>query len=212
MLLFEETVDRELEVEYKSILSENKYQELLLKVDKFTKKEKTYTQINHYFDTEDLILNKLGITLRLRLKNDKYVLQAKLPTDKEATYSESNEVSLPFLKKDAETILSKKQLFTENLVVAEVIKFVNEKTNQNSLSKDSIFILLGTLETKRTDFSFYNDTISLDHNKYNGKEDWEIEWETSNHKFVEFMNDELLKVEFDNGSGKRKRFIKNLKK
>ena len=58
-----------IELEKKLMLSKSEYDYIL---DCFGKDKPIITQVNYYFDTEDLSMNKEGITCRVRLKNGVY--------------------------------------------------------------------------------------------------------------------------------------------
>lgn len=195
-----EVMERELEIEYKSLVSEEKYHELLKHIAQFAKEKESYTQINYFFDTSDLFLDKQGITLRLRLKKDKWQLTAKLKqTTENNDYSANQELNEIISEEKATHYL------TNGLDVNEPV--IREMLTVAKLDEPLEFNLLGSLTTYRTDYSFYDDTISLDKNEYNDMTDHELEWETNNHQFVSFINEQFLRVNFNNASGKRKRFL-----
>ena len=58
-----------IELEKKLMLSKSEYDYIL---DCFGKDKPIITQVNYYFDTEDLSMNSKGITCRIRLKNGVY--------------------------------------------------------------------------------------------------------------------------------------------
>lgn len=65
-----------MEFEHKSMLSEEDYNKLL----KFFS-HKGKLQTNHYADTAEYSLDKLGITLRVRAKGESTILQMKVPKE-----------------------------------------------------------------------------------------------------------------------------------
>ena len=66
-----------LEIEFKTAINEEMY-EVLIK--KYHLKDKTFIQINHYFDTENKeIINQKNI-LRIRQKGDNYKITKKEPS------------------------------------------------------------------------------------------------------------------------------------
>lgn len=198
-------MEKELEVEYKSLITKEKYLELLSIIPSFAKKEGTYTQVNYFFDTHDGILDKMGVTLRIRKKLGKWQLTAKVKVNQgKAEYSSNQEIN-EFISQEKAHDYLRNGLDSDEKVLREMAKLIG-------LSGNDTFTCLGSLETMRTDFSFYSDTISLDSNTYNGVTDFELEWESENHLFVSFLNKNLLHIEFGNGKGKRKRFLKSLKK
>ena len=63
-----------LEYEKKILLTANEYETI---VSKFCKQLQSKQQINYYFDTDDLDMNREGITCRIRLKNGVYTTTVK---------------------------------------------------------------------------------------------------------------------------------------
>lgn len=198
-------MEKELEVEYKSIVSEDKYLELMGLLAQMAEKKEPYKQVNYFFDTKDFILDRQGITLRLRFKRNAWQLTAKLKTKTEdASYTSNQELNEMITEEKANQYLENGIDLTEP-VVQEMLRLAN-------ITEPLTIELLGHLTTLRTDFSFYEDTISLDRNYYNERIDFELEWESQNHRFVQFINERSLFVRFNNGCGKRKRFLKSLAK
>lgn len=190
---------KEIELEFKSLISEKKYKQLEKYFEKIADKQKLYSQKNYYFDSKDEVLNKLGITLRLREKNDKWEKTLKLPSlNKNNKYKESIEIN-------EEISEEKAKMFIEDGfdLEDETLKNILKPLGNLNLKMEC----LGSLKTERLDFKFYSDTISLDKSMYNDVIDYEIEWETSNIKFAE-KTMEKLKLKLNNGNGKRKRFLK----
>lgn len=58
-----------LEYEKKIVLTEDEYNAIVMLIRKCAPAEK---QTNYYFDTDDLVMHKKGITCRFREKNEKY--------------------------------------------------------------------------------------------------------------------------------------------
>ncbi len=58
---------KNIEIEFKTGLTEEKYRELLAK---FKLENNIFKQVNHYFDTDDYTLNQQKIVLRIRQKSD----------------------------------------------------------------------------------------------------------------------------------------------
>lgn len=63
-----------LEYEKKIMISENEYRDI---IDMIGKKITVSTQSNYYFDTTDNLMNKRGITFRIRSKDGKYIATIK---------------------------------------------------------------------------------------------------------------------------------------
>ena len=66
-----------IELEKKLLLTEDEYSCLL---EHFGKGKSSVKQINYYFDTEDLAMNRQNITCRIRLKDGKYKATMKRHT------------------------------------------------------------------------------------------------------------------------------------
>lgn len=61
------SMTKNIEIEFKTGLTSEKYHELL---KRFKLENNIFKQINHYFDTDDYILNQKKIVLRIRQKSD----------------------------------------------------------------------------------------------------------------------------------------------
>lgn len=140
-----------IENEFKVILNKNQY-DILAKSYKW---DKEISQINHYFDTENLELSAQHITCRVREISGEFFLQLKLPTGVIFSRVELEKKldSLPE-KIDGKTL--------KNL--AENVEFPDVKR-------------LGALCTKRFVKRFDGAEIDLDESRYFGKVDYEIEIE-----------------------------------
>jgi uncharacterized protein YjbK len=191
----------EREIELKSVVNEAKYQEMLTHFSKVAILSKPiYKQINYYFDTEDFVLNKQKIVLRLRVKKGKLEITAKLPNGANGLYNDNQELN-GFLSGKLEDYC--KDGLTKD------IDFIGEFISILEIDINTKFNYLGNLETDRTDFTINNDTISIDKNEYNGLIDYEVEWETTNVEYVanEF---ELLGLKPGNSVSKLQRFLNSL--
>ena len=60
-----------IELEKKLLLTKEEFNSLLLY---FGNEKQCVKQVNYYFDTEDLSMNRQGVTCRIRLKNGTYTL------------------------------------------------------------------------------------------------------------------------------------------
>lgn len=197
-----EKINKTLETEYKSLLTEQEYNRTEENLKFVVGDPKVYTQINHFFDTEDALLDQLGITLRLRHKNDKFILQAKIKQNDDTTIAVINEErEIELTESESELLLSGETSslsWTWQSLIGDHPKILSNHLN---------LLYLGFLKTTRKDFHFYTDTLSLDINEYNGVTDYEFEWETTNHHFVTYLNKSILNLTFANGNSKRKRFL-----
>lgn len=133
-----------IELEKKVLLSRAEYFVLL---SAFPEKEPTNIQINYYFDTSDLSMNKKGITCRIRQKNGKYKT-----TIKKHNFSEPEKS----LEQD----------------LAIHIAFDDTEFTKLGLSLQGSFITKRTILFTSSDIQ-----VVLDYNMYLRKTDYELEIE-----------------------------------
>lgn len=152
-------MSQEIEIEYKVLLSKENF-ELLANEMPFPKE--TVEQINYYFETKTFDLKKHYSALRIRKKNNGYILTLKEPY--------------------GEHILETHDPLTEE----EFYNWINgNSTAKSNVSKqlkklgvaEKELIYFGSLKTERK--SFVNDGIEyvLDKSIYNGITDYELEIE-----------------------------------
>lgn len=195
-------IKHELETEYKSMITKEMFNKLLDYFDKIAISKNPYTQINYYFDTEDFTLINQATTVRIRYKKGNYELQVKIPKELEQDYVQQQEWQQELSVEQAKELI-------ENGVDMNhpLLQPITEKIT----AQRSILRMVGSLETKRHDFEFYTDMISLDESKYFEIVDYELEWETTNYKFVPYVFNQLGMTTF-NKRGKIIRFLEALKK
>ncbi|RJX24330.1 MAG: CYTH domain-containing protein [Acholeplasma sp.] len=63
------TMTKNIEIEFKTCISHEKYEELL---KKFHLENNVFKQVNHYFDTDDYSLNQQNVVLRIRQKSENH--------------------------------------------------------------------------------------------------------------------------------------------
>ena len=149
-----------IEIEGKILVTETEF-ESLLKYFKRTDEDKI-VQINHYIDSQDQQLRKLGFALRIREKINRYVLTLKTP------------LSEGLLEKDQD--ISKE--------VYKSFKYENKFPDGSiknfllmlGLNVDSLSIVT-SLKTERYDIDYNGGLLSLDKNTYNNIVDYEVELE-----------------------------------
>jgi len=169
---------QEVEIEFKNMLTEEEFQRV---ISYFKIKEQDFKkQENFYFDTPDFILAKHSSALRIRFKNDAYELTLKQPH--QDGLLESN---LSLTKEEAEAFIHKQQL-------PEAANEVSEWLSSLKVKPDDLQ-LLGSLITYRCEIEYKNGMLSLDHNFYLGKEDFEVEYEVTDRKKGEIIFSQLLK-------------------
>lgn len=144
---------REVETEYKYLISNEHFQELLSKCDNKYTFLKHKLQVNYYYDTEDNALNRFKTTVRIRQNHNKLKLQIKKHRTENGTIATSDEYS----------------------------SNVNELSFTMRISDmQDIVTLKGSLITEREIYTFgENSIICFDRNMYLGICDYEIEIEIS---------------------------------
>lgn len=198
-------MDKELEIEYKSLVDKERFEELHMFFKGIAKKQEPFIQTNYYFDTKDYLLKRNKITLRIRQTPVLWELTVKYPVKGEKKlFSCKEEYTIHLTEQEGMEYLKEGKIGKRDIITL----LLKDKL---SLDDSVEFYLLGELVTQRTNYLFYNDVISLDKNNYNGKEDYEIEWETENHDFVLYMFNKLGLIP-NSSKGKRNRFLKTLRK
>ena len=177
-------MDQSIEIEYKTLLSEEMYS---LLVNRFAKEDYSFfEQTNVYFDTPQRELAKQKSGLRIRIKKNQAEVTLKTPLNQ----NQPNEVGLlettqQLNCKEAEKLIAEQKIPTTG-AVASYLKDLN-------ISTDKLQIL-GTLKTKRIEIPLRNDTLLvLDESWYNGHHDYELEMEVIDieqgySSFIEFLN------------------------
>lgn len=139
-----------LEIEFKSFITKEKYEELL---QTFQLENNVFVQTNHYFDTSNLDLSDEKIVLRIRQKGTNYKLTSKSHSDQGAfeTHILLNELQANDMLRDG---------FDANMIN---INYTVHKISE--------------LSTHRVSTSYKNGIIFFDKSVYYGKIDYEIEYE-----------------------------------
>ena len=165
-----------IEIEAKVILSRQDYKKVFDTLK--TKITDTHTQTNFYIDSQDRVLKKNDIALRIREYNRTYVLTCK------TTLSEG--------------LLEKNQELSEKVA----LEMINLNRFPSGGIQDFLELLdidvsnlevLASLTTRRNELSIDSSKISLDENTYGNKVDYEIEVEDSAMKLAEDRIEEILK-------------------
>lgn len=167
---------QELEIEYKNLLTEDEYKRLRQAFD--MEQQEPFLQINHYFETSDLQLKANQSALRIREKENTWVLTLKEPHPEGLL--ETNELLDP---KDADTWL--KNGFGPSEEVEVRLKDMGIDVEQ--------LHYLGQLTTNRIEKKVRNGLLVLDKSQYLGVIDYELEFEVQEKRrgYQDFEN--LLK-------------------
>ena len=139
------------ETEYKYLINEERFMELLEKCNKRYSISERKMQANYYYDTDSNVLNKSNTTVRIRQQHNKMKLQVKHHR----------------AVKDSMALSDEHGRDVDKLPLAMRISEVNDTIS-----------LKGVLVTERTIYSFgENSTVCFDVNMYLGVCDYEIEVE-----------------------------------
>lgn len=154
-------MNQEIEIEFKNLIKKDQYQTLLN--DYSSSRTPIFKQVNHYFDTKTFSLKNLKSALRVRYKQNKYVLTLKQPhsTGLLETHQRLTDEEFAFLKEHG-TIKS-----------GDVSKQISQLIGK-SIPKLSY---LGQLTTERSEIPLKEGLLVLDKSYYFDRVDYEIEFE-----------------------------------
>ncbi|WP_099354191.1 CYTH domain-containing protein [Fredinandcohnia onubensis] len=168
-------MSQELEIEFKNILEEDEYRQLLSAFS--ISEDKKVIQENFYFDTPDFSLKGVGAALRIREKNGIYTLTLKQPVERGLL--ETHQV---LSKEEAEQMLN-----GGNIIEGEVVSILK------GLSiKTSDVRFFGSLKTKRAEVEYKNGLLVLDKSYYLNQTDFEVEYEVTDEVSGKVIFSELL--------------------
>ena len=167
-------MSQEIEIEYKTLLTEKEYNTLL---QALPFPNEAIMQTNYYFETRDFALKDYGSALRIRKKNDKYTLTLKEP--------------------HAEGILETHDALTYEQFIAWTnerpipMKHVTKQLQALDINETDLHYY-GSLETARRTFVKDDILYVLDKSSYNNKIDYELEIEAPSQAKGETALQELL--------------------
>ncbi|EKN63401.1 adenylate cyclase [Schinkia azotoformans MEV2011] len=168
---------QEIEIEFKNLLTKNEF-ELLMKEFNVTPKD-FISQENYYFDTVNFSLRDKHSALRIRKKQDKYILTLKQPHEQGLLETHQE--------------LTEAQAFS--LLNSEVTKMVDGTVKEAiatlGITPDELYYL-GALKTDRIEIIDNDNILVLDHSFYLEHEDYELEYEvkdpvTGKEKFLKIL-------------------------
>lgn len=157
-----------LEIEFKCLISKDKYEYLLKEFNINSNDIKEQT--NYYFDTKSLELRSKHIMCRIRQKGNQYKITVK-------TKNESNDN-------------------IENhyfLTMDEGLNMIKNGMDGKYANTSSYLYNVATLKTKRVSFPFKGGKLFLDESSYGNKTDYEIEYEVTDKKQGEEIFNNFLK-------------------
>ncbi|MEI5995158.1 CYTH domain-containing protein [Candidatus Enterococcus mansonii] len=150
-----------LEIEFKTLLSKKEFSHT---VDYFQLNENHFfTQVNHYFDSDDFQLKKRKIGLRVRILPNNAEITLKIP--EKVGLLEIND-ALSF--EEAQTIVQSATFPDHGNVYKKLLTL--------GINKDDLR-LIGSLTTKRAEKKLPQGLLALDESWYNEQHDFELELE-----------------------------------
>lgn len=171
---------KELEIEFKNMLTKKEYSRLLQDFADFH--NGPITQHNHYFDTANFRLKEQHSALRIRNKSGRFECTLKTPAP-----VGHYEITDKLTKEQARRMLE-----LETFEATEV---------SDALQKLDVAIAdlktIGTLTTHRVEFDYLEGLLVIDHSEYNGQEDFELEFEvtdaiTGKKRFMDFLQQQKI--------------------
>jgi uncharacterized protein YjbK len=191
-------LSQNIEIEFKNMLTKAEYERFLTEFNLET--QQIFSQENHYFDTKNFALQKLGTALRIRQKGGIYEMTLKQPA--EVGLLETNQV---LSEEEASTALHFNRLPNgqiQQLLAEKAIPF----------SKIEYF---GSLTTNRIEWEYMNGLLVLDHSIYLNCEDYELEYEVKNYQegqktFLKILSQ--LEIPIRKTDNKIRRFYNQKKK
>ncbi len=163
---------KNIEIEFKTVVSEDKYNELL---QHFQLENNIFKQVNHYFDTDNYDLSAQSIVLRIRQKGPhRFKVTLKSQGEKEAY--------------EYHVFISEEQ----------ANKMVKEGFNTNEFfdSIDNVFVTFKvSLDNYRVSTPYENGVLFLDRCDYCGTTDYEVEFEFNDYEQGQIVFDKFLKAQ-----------------
>lgn len=151
------------EIEFKQLLSQTEYQQIY---NVYFKGIVPFSQTNYYIDTPDFQLKAHKSALRIRVKDDFNEMTLKIPA------------TVGLMEYNCETLVEPQlnKLLLPESIPSEII----EQLKQMDISLNELTIL-GALTTNRVEKEISNNLLVLDHSSYLDKEDYELEYEVTDH-------------------------------
>lgn len=171
---------KELEIEFKNMLTKEEYMRLLKDFSAFHSGPQT--QHNHYFDTADFQLKKKLGALRIRHKQGRFECTLKIPAP-----IGHYEITDKLTREQARRMLELKTF------EAPEVSLALQELEIPLTELETI----GTLTTHRVEFDFLEGLLVIDHSEYNGLEDFELEFEvaeaeTGQKRFLDFLQQQEI--------------------
>ncbi|SDN20280.1 CYTH domain-containing protein [Alkalicoccus daliensis] len=151
-------MSQEIEIEFKQLIDEDTFNKML----QFYPVNASFKQINHYFETEQMLLKKNGAALRVREKEEELVLTLKQPH--ETGLLETHQA----IGVNSFHALKEKGLLPQGETTEQLISLCGQMPHLR---------YLGSLETVRSEADLPEGTLVLDRSDYAGVTDFELEFE-----------------------------------
>ena len=135
-------------------------------------------QVNYYFDTINFKLanNKYNLRVRHVLDKDTFTLTVKVPQNDGSNLEINEDITYEEFK-----ILIEKNELPNGYIKERIEEFNDEK-----------IILLASLITSRYEFEYNSGMMALDYNEYNGKYDYELEFEGLDMEHAKYIITKLF--------------------
>ncbi|HEY8436845.1 MAG TPA: CYTH domain-containing protein [Haloplasmataceae bacterium] len=164
----------EREIEFKTLLTEADYKRL---IDRFAISDQDFfTQVNVYYDTENLDLTQQKCALRIRMKDGKYILTLKEQGNR------SNLETNQTLHSDEATSLHTNGLLPPGPV----------RTRLRELNIQEPLYAVTQIVTKRAEIPYRGQRLFFDQSTYEGVTDYELELEATNYETGQEVFESLL--------------------
>lgn len=175
-------MSKELEIEFKNMLTKIEFEQLIMKYFPTTP---AFSQTNCYFDTPNTQLKELSMGLRLRKRVGKNECTLKIPTKNEHAYQE---ITDNLTEEQITHLIKEKRIYAQG-EVARYLESINVPINELNM--------IGSLTTNRREKKLNNNTLLVvDENYFDKMIDFELEMEvTVSSQGEQFFNDFLIKEE-----------------
>ncbi|PMC40421.1 CYTH domain-containing protein [Bacillus sp. UMB0899] len=185
-------MSQEIEIEFKNLLTSDEF--MNIKEIFQLKDEQFFLQENHYFDTPQFSLKELGAALRIRKKQNQFVMTLKEPA----------EVGILETHQMITEESAQKMIKTGNLENGQV----TERLTSLGINKKDMSYF-GTLSTLRAEINYQNGLLVIDHSRYLNIEDFELEYEVTDEQegkkvFLNLLKE--LNIPFRETKNKIRRF------
>lgn len=170
-------MSKEIEIEFKSMLTQNDYEKLLHYYNVTNKQ--FVIQTNLYFDTVDFQLKQRGMGLRIRYFSDTAEATLKIPQTV-GLLEVTDRLSLD----EVEQAINKDQFTPQSTEILGQLRTFN-------ISLSDLH-LIGKLITKRAEFTIPEGKLALDESWYSDYHDFELELEVPDYNFNEGDFKQLL--------------------